>query len=151
MYATCFDKHLHIFNTESDEICVVRLMESLNERELEWWPHYISVNQKDDCLFVYDIFSECVYCFEIANGIMRWKRNVPGIEGIVSCDNQVFLAKNGESSLLAIPIKSPNKTKTMRDNCNFPFALGTTSGHDTIIMTQFKSRREKLTRTVKWF
>ena len=148
--AICFNQHVHLIK-EHQELRYLHL----DVCAKSWWPHSIAVHESMKYVYVFDLYSQKLLCFDIDNGLLQWDWLFPeneGIDGMITDGKTLYLAQNqkGQIAIMNVGNHEPPICVTIwSEDVRHPFALF--SDKTKLLMTQFHKKWQRVNRTVKCF
>ncbi|XP_045162911.2 uncharacterized protein LOC123527491 [Mercenaria mercenaria] len=145
--AFCSNKHIHYISTDGNETKTV----NCDVVENEWWPIYSIRDSGCEFAFMYEVYSCSVYCFCIFTGQMTWKVKLPHVEGMTLCGEGIYLSMNIDNKIEILSKSTGNHERIITEHVRRPFAVSSSPGQDTIIVTQYHPKGNKINRMIKYF
>jgi hypothetical protein len=143
----CSYKHVHEISNEGIEAGITQL----NTNGDEWWPQYSALDGCKDIIFIYDIYSRCVYSFKQNTGCILWHTDLPQIDGMVLCNDKIYLSENSKNTIEVLDKKTGNRLQSLIENVQRPLAMSCSVRQDVIIVTQYHTKGKLMNRVIKYF
>lgn len=143
----CSSKHAHEISNEGNEAGITKL----NTNGNEWWPQYSALDGGKDIIFIYDIYSRCVYSFKQNTGCILWHTEIPQIDGMVLCNDMIYLSENSKNTIEVLDKKTGNRLQSLTENVQRPLAMSYSARQAVIIVTQYHPKGKLINRVIKYF